>query len=75
MAASSQAEGEALALDPYLYPENQKRQKSLVNQYGMAERVDSNPRSHYAHYFRQPRRLAEAHFEVEVIESCWPLRR
>ena len=38
-----QAEGEALALDPHLYPENQKRQKILVNQYGMAERVGFEP--------------------------------
>ena len=32
-----QVEGKALALDPHLYPEN--GQKSLVNQWGMAERV------------------------------------
>ena len=37
------AEGEALVLDPHLYPENQKRQKILVNQYGMAERVGFEP--------------------------------
>ena len=41
MGRSTQAEGEALVLDPHLYPENQKRQKILVNQYGMAERVSA----------------------------------
>ena len=35
-----QAEGQALALDPHLYPENQKGQEALVNQGTLAERVD-----------------------------------
>jgi hypothetical protein len=44
MAASPQVKGEALALMTDLYTGNQNGQKSLVNQYGMAERVGFEPK-------------------------------
>ena len=40
LALWTQAQGQALALDPHLYPENQKGQEAIVNQGTLAERVD-----------------------------------
>jgi hypothetical protein len=43
----------------------QNLQQSLVQQQIRPERVGFEPTEPLRHYFRQPRRLAEAHFEVE----------